>query len=127
MKKTKTIIGAILLSLALTSCTNNFSEGERVGIITKFSNQGMFWKSWEGDLKTAPNIGNGGMVGQYEDFLFSVDNDNTISCSTNPDSINKFMKEGVAVVLIYQQVKGYNWFHNRGKTDSFIKEVKRAK
>lgn len=116
-----------MMTMVIASCTNNYSEGERVGIITKFSHKGLMFKSWEGDLKIAPNIGNSGMVGQYEDFFFSIDNDNTIICSTSTDSINEYMKEGIPVVITYQEVAGRNWWSNRGATDYFIKEVKRAK
>lgn len=123
----KNAIILMTLTVSLFSCTNNYSEGERVGIITKFSNKGLMFKSWEGDLKVAPNISNGGMVGQYEDFYFSVDNDNIIKCETSADSINQFMKQGVAVILIYQQSRGMNWWGNRGDTQYFIKQVKRVK
>lgn len=115
------------ITLLLAGCSRNYSEGERMGIITKFSHKGLIWKSWEGDLKVAPNIGNGGMVGQYEDFYFSVDNEKSINCITSTDSITEFMKEGVPVLLIYQETRGYNYFQNRGETQYFIKEIKRAK
>jgi hypothetical protein len=127
MKKVKLTIAIAAALLSLASCTNNYSEGERVGIITKFSNQGLIWKSHEGDLKVAPGAASGGMIGQYEHFDFSIDNDNTIKCETSLDTIMQYMKEGISVVLIYQQVKGMNWFDNRGKTDYFVKQVKRAK
>lgn len=113
--------------LALTSCTENYSEGERVGIITKFSSKGLIWKSWEGDLKVAPNIANGnGMVGQYEDFLFSIDNNATINCSTPIDSINKYMQLGIPVTITYQEVWGKNITGSRGETNHFVKSVTRA-
>ena len=113
--------------VAFSSCTNNYSQGERVGIITKFSNKGLINKSWEGDLKIAPNIANGGMVGSYEDFLFSIDNDNTISCETSIDTINLYNKLGIPVVVTYQETFGKNWWSNRGDTDHFIRSVKRTK
>lgn len=118
----------ILFSIIITftACSDNYSQGERIGIITKFSNKGVMCKSWEGDLKVAPNIAGGGMVGQYEDFLFSVDNDNSIPLITSTDSINEFMREGIPVVVTYQQTIGRNWFSNRGETNYFIKSVVRA-
>ena len=116
----------MLLSIGFASCTSNYSDGERVGIITKFSNRGLLFKSFEGELKIAPNIGNGGMVGQYESWQFSLDNDNAIGCATSTDSINQYMKEGIPVVAFYQQVSGYNWFNNRGETNYFIRSIRRA-
>ncbi len=124
MKKVAIILLAVV---ALSSCTNNYSQGERVGIITKFSNKGLIWKTWEIDLKVAPNIGNGGMVGQYEDFFLSIDNDNTIPCETSVDSINLYAKEGAAVVVNYQETRGHSWFGNRGETQYFVKSIKRTK
>jgi len=45
----KLIIGLTAL-LALAACTPNYSEGERVGVVTKLSKKGIWWKSWEGQL-----------------------------------------------------------------------------
>ena len=39
------IIGPLLGAVAPT-----YSEGDRVGVVTKFSNKGMMIKSWEGEL-----------------------------------------------------------------------------
>lgn len=123
----KKIILILITIVALSSCTNNYSQGERVGIITKFSNKGLMCKSYEGDLKVAPNIANGGMVGQYEDFNFSIDNDNTVVCETSVDTINLYNKLGIPVVLTYQQTFGHNWFNNRGDTQYYVKSIKRTK
>lgn len=126
----KKLLLITLSLLVFTSCTNNYSTGNRVGIITKFSYKGLMWDSWEGDLKVSPGIANGNsqMIGQYEDFNFSIDNDKKIECKPfTSDSIILYMKLGIPVDVEYQQVKGFNWFHNRGCTDYFVKEVKRLK
>lgn len=123
----KKLLFIAIASLMLQACTQNFSQGERMGIITKFSQSGLMYKSWEGDLKVAPNIASGGMVGNYEDFYFSIDNDETIKCETAIDSINEYMKEGIPVIITYQQVKGKNWWDNRGTSNYFIRSVKRTK
>jgi len=34
----------------LTACGRGYSEGERSGIVFKFSNKGLIWKSWEGEM-----------------------------------------------------------------------------
>lgn len=111
-----------LSSLMLTSCSN-YSTGERVGIITKFSNSGAVFKSNEGELKIAPNLANSGMVGQYETFHFSIDNDQNVECVTPIDSIVKYAKNGTPVVINYQQVAYLNWFNNRGDTNYFVKSI----
>jgi hypothetical protein len=124
MKKLLTIA---IVALLISSCTNDYSQGQRVGIITKFSNKGLAWKSWEGELKIAPNIVNGGMIGNYETFAFSIDNDGTVSSQTRTDSIAQFSKEGVPVVITYQECWGLNWFRNRGETSYFVKSIERTK
>ena len=41
---------AALAVLLLTACGPNYSNGNRIGTITAFSNKGLIWKSWEGEL-----------------------------------------------------------------------------
>ena len=124
----KNLFALLLFSLMLmvTSCSN-YSSGERVGIITKVSNKGAVWKSDEIQMKIAPNIASQGMVGQYESFECSVDNDKTIECTTPIDSIKLYAQLGIPVVLTYQQVANLNWWNNRGDTDYFVKSVVRTK
>lgn len=126
MKKILELFFVFSFFMALTSCSN-YSEGERVGVITKFSNSGKVFKSYEGELKITPNAASQGMIGQYETFTFSIDNDKTIECATPIDSIKLFVKQGVPVVVNYQQVAYLNLFNNRGNTDYFVKSIIRAK
>lgn len=119
---------ALICIIGLSSCTNNYSEGNRTGIITKASSKGLIWKTTEVDLKVAPGIASGSqMIGQYEDFWLSIDNDKTINCTTPIDSINLYMQLGIPVDIQYQEVRGFNWFSNRGESDYFIKSIKRNK
>lgn len=46
----KSLIAPALIVASLSACAPNYSEGERVGVITKFSNKGLVFKSWEGSL-----------------------------------------------------------------------------
>ena len=81
--------------------------------------------SWEGEMKVSPGIAQQQqMIGQYETFSFSIDNDKTIECTTHPDSIRLYMMRGEPVIIEYQETKGLNWFNNRGNTNYFIKSVK---
>jgi hypothetical protein len=48
--KLKFIYSASLMIIFLSSCSENYSNGERIGLITQFSHKGLFWKSWEGQL-----------------------------------------------------------------------------
>ena len=125
MKSKTFILMLIALLFTFTSCSN-YSEGERVGVITKFSRSGKAFKSYEGELKIAPNLATQGMVGNYETFAFSLDNDETIKCVTPVDSIRLYAKLGIPVVVTYQQVKYLNVFSNRGDTDYFVKSIKRS-
>ncbi len=62
------LVAIIPLSWFLS--TETYSEGERIGFVTKFSNKGRFWKSWEGEL----NLTQTGM-NTSSTFQFSIDND----------------------------------------------------
>ena len=113
MKKILTLIGTILL---LTSCSENYSNGERIGVITQFSETGLIYKSWEGHL----NVTQTGMNSSVP-FDFSIDND-------RPDeqvikTLDSAAQHGWKVKLIYHQTTGKNWFSNRGETNHFINRV----
>ena len=65
------LIGLILtVVFVFVFSTENYSEGERIGFITKFSKKGRFWKSWEGELNLTQTGMNTSSV-----FQFSLDND----------------------------------------------------
>jgi hypothetical protein len=106
----------ILLALLLVSCSENYSNGERIGLVTQFSETGMVWKSWEGHL----NMTQTGMNSSTP-FDFSLDNDkNNEAVSALVDSAAKF---GWKVKLVYHEVKGWNMLQNRGETNHFINSV----
>lgn len=112
----KNLILLILTSLTLMSCSNNYSNGERVGTITKFSNRGYWWKSWEGEIALSQSGMNTSST-----FEFSIDND-------NPDedvikTLDSAATMGWKIEVEYHQVFGLNWFGNRGHTDYFVTGV----
>lgn len=105
-----------IATFSMTSCTENYSNGKRVGTVTQFSKTGNFFKSYEGHLnvtQTGMNTASG--------FDFSLDNDN------EPKGIAEILDSaqnyGWKVELTYHQVFGKNWFGNRGHTDYFITDV----
>lgn len=109
----------LLLALSLCllhSCKEHYSDGERVGTVTKFSQAGVFWDSWDGLL----NITQTGMNSSGEPFSFSLDNDRDDQQALI-DTLMRAQVEGWKVKLKYHQVWGLkNFFHNRGESDYFI-------
>ena len=49
IKKLLWPVAILILMVSLTGC-GNYSNGNRVGNITKFSEKGIIWKTWEGQL-----------------------------------------------------------------------------
>jgi len=101
-----------------SSCTENYSNGHRIGTINKFSKSGLMCKSWEGHM----NLTQTGMTSTAADFPFSLDNDNEpIDLAKTIDSAMNF---GWKVELNYHEVYFKNWFSNRGSTDYFVTQCK---
>jgi hypothetical protein len=109
-------LGVIFLMMLFSSCSENYSNGERIGLVTQFSKRGMVWKTWEGHL----NITQTGM-NSADGFDFSLDGDkenNEIA-----SLLDSAASIGWKVKLIYHQTYGKNWFGNRGETSHFIDSV----
>jgi hypothetical protein len=116
MKTLLSILGAVCL-LLMTACTENYSNGERIGLITQFSKTGLIWKSWEGHLNlTQTGMNSSSMI----PFDFSVDNDNEPAKLVL--TIDSAAQYGWKVKLIYHETFGKNWFKNRGQTAHFVKD-----
>lgn len=108
------LLAAIVIVFA--SCTENYSNGERIGVITQVSNTGVFWKSYEGHL----NVTQTGMNSSVP-FDFSIDNDHE-----DPKVVKTLLdaaQNGWKVKLLYHESRGKNWFDNRGETNHFIEKV----
>ena len=112
----KLLLPLILILATLTSCSENYSNGERIGMITRFSHKGLIFKSWEGTLNTTQTGMN-----SAEPFSFSVDND--VNDPVTIARLDSAANYGWKVKIVYHEVKGYNWFNNRGETDYFVNEV----
>lgn len=105
---------AILMLLTFASCTENYSNGERIGVITRFSEKGLIWKSWEGNL----NITQTGMNTSGEPFMFSVDNNNEDKELVS--KIDSAANKGWKVKVVYHECMGKNITGSRGETNYFI-------
>lgn len=114
MKTKHLLLAAILL---LNSCSENYSNGERIGFLTKFSQRGLIWKSWEGELNLTQTGMNTSSL-----FPFSVDNDNPVSAEKIA-LLDSAANQGWKIKIIYREVAGWNWFSNRGHTNHFCKDV----
>ena len=96
MNSMKSLLLIGLVSLSLIGCTENYSNGERIGFVTKFSERGLIWKSWEGEL----NLTQTGM-NTSSTFQFSIDNDREDSTTINtldsapPDPVLGLMRSGL--------------------------------
>ena len=115
MKKLFTL-ALLFFTLVFTSCQENYSNGERVGVITQFSKTGVFYKTWEGHL----NVTQTGMNSSVP-FDFSIDGDREDQNIIN--TIDSAAQHGWKIKLVYHQTFGKNWFSNRGETDHFITKV----
>jgi hypothetical protein len=107
------ILGGILLSplialatWAIIALTYTYSDGDRTGILQKFSRRGWVCKTWEGELLMSAVPGSA-----PEKFLFSVRSDSVAR------EINKL--NGRYVTLHYEEHRGVptNCF---GDTDYFV-------
>ena len=108
------LIGATLL---FASCSEQYSNGERIGVITRFSQKGLIFKSWEANL----NITQTGMNTSGEPFRFSVDNNkedaNTIAL------LDSAANKGWKVKVVYHECRNRNITGSRGETDYFIDKL----
>lgn len=116
MNKLKSIALICLASLGLIGCSENYSNGERIGFVTKFSQRGLIWKSWEGEL----NLTQTGM-NTSSTFQFSIDNDREDKATIK--TLDSAATLGWKVKLRYHETTGKNWFSNRGETNHFITHV----
>ena len=111
------LIGLILtVVFVFVFSTENYSEGERIGFITKFSKKGRFWKSWEGELNLTQTGMNTSSV-----FQFSIDND--MQQNDVVSMIDSAANNGWKVKLNYHETSFKNWFDNRGETNYFIRNI----
>lgn len=85
----------VIVSLLSVACGENYSSGTRVGVVTKLSEKGIVWKSWEGELLMAlPSTV--GSATQPEKFEFNV-------APSAVEKVTAAMQSGHRVELVYRQ------------------------
>jgi hypothetical protein len=88
-------------TLALSACAPNYSEGSRLGVVTKLSHKGLIWKSWEcslnqgGTKTTSDEKGNSMVVANAIDF--------NVSDPTVIAKLQEAMNSGKRVEVSYRQ------------------------
>lgn len=118
MKKILLFLMAVMC-LTFTSCKEHYSDGERIGVVTKFCKTGIFWDSWDGML----NITQTGINSSRVPFIFSIDNDRSDQQNLI-DTLIKAQTEGWKVKIKYHQVWGVkNVCSNRGESNYFVEDV----
>jgi len=94
----------------------DYSSGERVGRIIKFSEKGLIWKTWEMEMVMAQD---GGFMTTYV-WEFSVDRYDVNQANLTQELYDAFYY-GSLVRVKYEQKAGHvPW---RGDTSYFVKEV----
>lgn len=115
----KKLLFMLLLATTLFSCKERFSEGERVGTVIKFSQAGVIWDSWDGEL----NLTQTGMNTSGAPFYFSFDNDRSDQQALI-DTMVEAQRCGWKIKIIYHQVWGIkNVWNNRGESDYFVDNI----
>jgi hypothetical protein len=87
----------ILLTLSLTACGENYSNGEWVGVVTKFSNKGLVFKSWEGV------INRGGVAYDEKGSVVANAEGFNVSDPAVVEKIKHALNTGTQVKLTYRQ------------------------
>jgi len=110
-----TILISVMLFLPVQMVTggliDDYSYGTRTGYITKLSESGVIWKTWDGELQ----LGSGTMASLQKPFSFSVTDEDI------QKSIMTVIDEGSRVTLTYKQ-----WFilnYKQGKTSYIVTDI----
>ena len=109
-----TIILIVLLAfLVYWNYYNTYSEGNRAGILQKFSKKGNIFKTYEGELIMSSITTTGNATIASEKFYFSVKNDSIAGVLFN--------LEGKHVTLHYEQKRSHlPW---RGDSNYYIDKI----
>ena len=94
---------AVILA-TLTGCNIDYSDGFRVGTITKFSRRGYVCKTWEGEMNLGGfrnrRDGNGNTQVVANQWAFTVKDDDVAS----REALSTAMETGQRVKIAYAQI-----------------------
>lgn len=118
----------IVIVTLLFGCTN-YSTGERIGTIVKFSEKGFMYKTWEGQInlgglkKQKDKDNNTSYVANTFEFSLDRSKHRNETISALVDTINKAVNLGLPVKVHYNQEQFTNCMSQRGETDYFVDKV----
>lgn len=86
----------MLLALAI-GCGRGYSEGERTGVVVKFSNKGVFCKTWEGTMNLGGMATNSDGAVVPNVWNFTVTDESLVS------AVQAAQRSGGRVTIKYSQ------------------------
>ena len=108
------VLFCLVFIVPFTGINPNYSDGRRTGDIYKFSNKGMFWKSWEGEMYLGGMVSNQNGAFQMEKFFFSIAGKDEGAKKDLIEKINKCVEHRTTKCTIkYKQ-----WFFSPMRIDS---------
>lgn len=95
-------LALMFVMAALAGCNCNYSNGARVGVVTKFSRKGAVCKTYEGEMNAGgfrnSSDGEGNTTVVANIFLF------TVKSRELADEVERAMESGKRVKLTYEEV-----------------------
>lgn len=111
----------ICLAFVFTGCSENFSDGFRVGYVQKFSKHGLIFKTYNGTLRV---VSYAGQIASNTDDTWEFSLDRIQNKNENIPAlvakINEAMEKGYRVKIHYNQS---NFYLFRGDTGYFVQSV----
>jgi hypothetical protein len=95
----KKLIMVAAVAALLVGCGKNYSNGSRVGVVTKLSEKGLIWDSWEGEMNM------GGVRDKHTD-AGTVSVPNAFQFNVDPAAVPKVkeaLRSGKRVELVYRE------------------------
>lgn len=92
-----------------------YSDGHRIGCITKLSKKGVLFKTWEGEMQMGAMAGDGKGSAVPHVWEFSVPSDDVAK------KIEEAMNSGARIKVHYKQVWMNGW--SNGDTDYYVDSI----
>lgn len=107
------LVIALLVITKITGIDKLYSDGERTGVVYKFANKGLIWKTWEGAMNMGGMIKNskGGVIPEVWEFSVKAKDKDLVN------AIATAAAQGKAVTIHYWQPWRVAW---RDGSSSYI-------